>query len=121
RCDPGPELDRVGATGRGSGRAAGQRRIFRCSRRIFVDPPGAGREHQGRGVRRMIEANVYRANEMPVLLAYPFRPFFLLTALYGGLLVAAWAAFLLAGLPLPLAVNPAQWHAHELLFGMVPV
>lgn len=68
----------------------------------------------------MIEANVYRANETPVLLAYPFRPFFLLTGLYGGLLVAAWVAFLFAGLPLPLGVNPAQWHAHELLFGMVP-
>lgn len=56
----------------------------------------------------------------PVLLAYPFRPFFLLTGIYAALLVLAWIAFLLAGLPLPLGVNAAQWHAHEMLFGVVP-
>ncbi|MFD2434980.1 NnrS family protein [Modicisalibacter luteus] len=61
-----------------------------------------------------------RANDVPVLLAFPFRPFFLLTALYAAGLVAAWVAFLFAGMPLPLGVNPVQWHAHELLFGMVP-
>lgn len=61
-----------------------------------------------------------RANHVPVLLAFAFRPFFLLTALYAASLVAAWIAFLFGGLPLPLGVNPIQWHAHELLFGMVP-
>ncbi|MDW5375618.1 NnrS family protein [Halomonas sp. HP20-15] len=61
-----------------------------------------------------------RANHVPVLLAFAFRPFFLLTAFYAAALVAAWVAFLFGGLPLPLGVNPSQWHAHELLFGMVP-
>lgn len=61
-----------------------------------------------------------RVNDTPVLLAFPFRPFFLLTALYAASLIAAWIAFLFGGLPLPLGVNPVQWHAHELLFGMVP-
>lgn len=56
----------------------------------------------------------------PTLLAYPFRPFFLLVGLYGVLIVAAWAAFLFAELPLPLGVSPVAWHGHEMLFGLVP-
>ncbi len=68
----------------------------------------------------MMDAVKTSSDRTPVLLAFPFRPFFLLTAFYGALLVGAWGAFLLAGLPLPLGVNPAQWHSHELLFGMVP-
>ncbi len=68
----------------------------------------------------MIEPSIYRGSDTPVLLAYPFRPFFLLTGLYGALLIAAWLGFLFAGLPLPVGINPAEWHGHELLFGMVP-
>ena len=56
----------------------------------------------------------------PILLAYPFRPFFLLTGVYGALIVTAWVAFLFLSLPLPVDVNPSQWHGHEMLFGMVP-
>lgn len=59
------------------------------------------------------------ANRTPVLLAHPFRAFFLLTALYAAVLMLAWVGFVSGGLPLPLAVNPFQWHSHELLFGMV--
>lgn len=68
----------------------------------------------------MAEVSVSRINETPVLLAYPFRPFFLLTGLYGALLILAWVAFLFVGLKLPLSVSPVQWHGHEMLFGMVP-
>lgn len=47
-----------------------------------------------------------------------FRPFFLLTAAYAVLVVAAWTGFLGAGLPLPaVAGGPFVWHAHELMFG----
>lgn len=60
------------------------------------------------------------AEPTPVLLAYPFRPFFLLTGGYGLLLVIAWMGFLFAGLPLPLGMSPVDWHAHEMLFGLVP-
>lgn len=60
------------------------------------------------------------ANHNSILLAYPFRPFFLLTGVYGALIVAAWVAYLFLSLPLPLGVNPGQWHGHEMLFGMVP-
>ena len=56
----------------------------------------------------------------PILLAYAFRPFFLLTGLYGLLIVLAWMGFLFGGLPLPLGMNPMQWHAHEMLMGLVP-
>ena len=68
----------------------------------------------------MNDTTSLRYNDEPVLLAFAFRPFFLLTALYAASLVAAWFAFLFGGLPLPLGLNPIQWHAHELLFGMVP-
>lgn len=54
------------------------------------------------------------------LLAYGFRPFFLLSGASAALLVAAWVGMLFAGLPLPLGVSPVAWHAHEMLFGVVP-
>jgi uncharacterized protein involved in response to NO len=53
------------------------------------------------------------------LLAYSFRPFFLLTGLYGALVIAGWIAVLLGGLPLPVGWSPVHWHSHEMLFGMV--
>jgi len=56
----------------------------------------------------------------PVLLAFAFRPFFLLTGLYGLLIVLAWMGFLFGGLSLPVGMNPMQWHAHEMLMGLVP-
>lgn len=55
-----------------------------------------------------------------VLLAYGFRPFFLLAGASAALLVAAWIGVLFAALPLPLGANPTAWHAHEMLFGVVP-
>jgi len=54
------------------------------------------------------------------MLAYPFRPFFLLTGAYGAVLIAAWAGLLGNALSLPLGVAATQWHAHEMLFGIVP-
>ncbi|MCB1843582.1 MAG: NnrS family protein [Halioglobus sp.] len=54
------------------------------------------------------------------LLAFAFRPFFLLAALYGAVSVLLWVAWLLqlaAPLPAPLS---SQWHAHEMLYGFVP-
>ena len=57
---------------------------------------------------------------VPVLLAHPFRPFFLLTGIYGGVVVAAWILFLFGGWPLPIGWSPLQWHSHEMLYGFVP-
>src|SRR5690606_13885605 len=69
---------------------------------------------------RMAETSAHRNAATPVLLAYAFRPFFLLTGAYGALLIAAWVAFLYAGLPLPLGIAPPAWHAHEMLIGLMP-
>ncbi len=55
----------------------------------------------------------------PTLLAYAFRPFFLLTAAYALIAVLAWLAFLFAGWPLPLGWSPLQWHSHEMLYGFI--
>ncbi|MCW8193980.1 NnrS family protein [Proteobacteria bacterium 005FR1] len=55
----------------------------------------------------------------PILLAYPFRIFFLLCGGYPVLVVLAWIAFLFGGWPLPLGWAPLQWHSHEMLYGFV--
>lgn len=49
--------------------------------------------------------------------ALGFRPFFLLAALLVALWLPLWLGVHLGGLGLPLALDPASWHAHELLFG----
>lgn len=55
---------------------------------------------------------------LPVL-AYPFRPFFILTGGYAVLIVLAWIGFLFAGWPLPIGWSPLQWHSHEMIYGLV--
>lgn len=61
-----------------------------------------------------------RRDRRAAVLAHPFRVFFLLTALYGTIVIVAWGAFWLGAIPLAPGPNPLQWHAHEMLFGMVP-
>lgn len=56
----------------------------------------------------------------PTLLAYPFRPFFLLTSAYAALLIVGWVGYLVLGWALPLDVPPLYWHGHEMLMGVVP-
>ncbi|KAA3630955.1 MAG: NnrS family protein [Proteobacteria bacterium] len=68
----------------------------------------------------MTDIAIRRTDRTPALLACPFRPFFILTALYAIALIGAWAAFLFLALPLALGVEPALWHSHEMLFGVVP-
>lgn len=55
-----------------------------------------------------------------MLLAYPFRLFFLFTGVFGALVVAAWLAMLLGWLHLPPGFSPSLWHSHEMLYGFVP-
>jgi uncharacterized protein involved in response to NO len=57
--------------------------------------------------------------QTPVLLAYGFRPFFLLTGIYAVVVVLGWMGFLFAGWPLPLGWSPFKWHSHEMLYGLV--
>lgn len=47
-----------------------------------------------------------------------FRPFYLATAAYALLLLAAWSAMLSGVLPMPTVPGgPVAWHVHELLYG----
>lgn len=55
-----------------------------------------------------------------ILLAYAFRPFFLLTGIYSVVVVFAWIGFLFAGWSLPLGWSPLHWHSHEMIYGIVP-
>lgn len=50
-------------------------------------------------------------------LAYGFRPFFLLAAVYAPLALVPWVGALLQQFTLPMAMMPLAWHGHEMLFG----
>ncbi|MCL7928699.1 NnrS family protein [Halomonas llamarensis] len=52
-------------------------------------------------------------------LAYGFRPFFLLGALYAPIALVPWVGALLQQFTLPMALSPLAWHGHEMLFGFV--
>lgn len=53
----------------------------------------------------------------PVLLAYGFRPFFLLAGTDAAVTIALWMLSLRGDLHLPSAFPPLAWHVHEMLFG----
>lgn len=48
-----------------------------------------------------------------------FRPFFLAAGGYGGALTLVWIAIWRGAWPAPAWLSPSQWHAHEMLFGLV--
>lgn len=50
-------------------------------------------------------------------LAYGFRPFFLLSALYAPVALVPWVGALLQQFTLPMALSSLAWHGHEMLFG----
>lgn len=54
------------------------------------------------------------------LLSYGFRPFFFFGALYAALNILIWLPHYLGQIELPIFVEAKDWHAHELLFGVVP-
>jgi len=51
------------------------------------------------------------------LFALGFRPFFLGAGIFAVLLIALWLVFYRGNFPLALFIPPAQWHAHEMIFG----
>lgn len=51
------------------------------------------------------------------LFSYGFRPFFLFGAVWAALAVALWMPAYLGQLALPIAIEPLDWHIHELLYG----
>jgi uncharacterized protein involved in response to NO len=60
------------------------------------------------------------AQAVHLTLAYPFRPFFLLTGIYGVVTIITWISVLFGGVSLPLGWSPVHWHSHEMLFGLIP-
>ncbi|HJN23022.1 MAG TPA: NnrS family protein [Rhodospirillales bacterium] len=56
-------------------------------------------------------------NEPVTILSYGFRPFFLLTGIFGAFSLAVWPAFYTGWLGLSKTMAPVLWHGHEMLFG----
>ncbi len=54
-----------------------------------------------------------------IILAYGFRPFFLLSAGYAAVSALIWAAFWYGLVSLPETIPPTHWHAHEMMFGFM--
>lgn len=53
------------------------------------------------------------------ILAYGFRPFFILSAGYAAFTVLIWAGFWYDLAGLPARIPATQWHAHEMIFGFI--
>lgn len=51
------------------------------------------------------------------LFALGFRPFFTGAGIFAVALIALWLMFYRGNFPLALFIPPAQWHAHEMVFG----
>jgi uncharacterized protein involved in response to NO len=58
-----------------------------------------------------------RAKNVPAILSYGFRPFFLLGALQAALMVPLWLAIYFLGVGQGGPMPDLAWHAHEMLFG----
>ncbi len=56
----------------------------------------------------------------PALLAYGFRPFFLLAAVHAAIAIPLWLLALYSVIPFGTAFSPRDWHVHEMLYGYVP-
>lgn len=54
-----------------------------------------------------------------IILAYGFRPFFILSAGYAAFTVLIWAGFWYDLVSLPDSIPVIQWHAHEMIFGFI--
>ncbi|SDJ69665.1 NnrS family protein [Billgrantia gudaonensis] len=67
----------------------------------------------------MTASSVAIPGQRVALLAYGFRPFFLLAAIYAPLALVPWVGGLLQQLTLDTGMPPLLWHAHEMLFGFV--
>ncbi len=61
-----------------------------------------------------------RAYRGPAILSYGFRPFFLGGSIWAALAMALFIPMLQGNLTLPTALNPIDWHQHELLYGFLP-
>ncbi len=65
-------------------------------------------------------AETLRAYRGPAVLSYGFRPFFLGGSIWAAAAMALFIPMLQGNLALPTALNPIDWHQHELLYGFLP-
>jgi uncharacterized protein involved in response to NO len=65
-------------------------------------------------------AETLRAYRGPAILSYGFRPFFLGGSIWAAAAMALFIPMLQGNLALPTALNPIDWHQHELLYGFLP-
>ena len=65
-------------------------------------------------------AETLRAYRGPAILSYGFRPFFLGGAIWAAVAMVLFIPMLQGYLALPTALNPIDWHQHELLYGFLP-
>lgn len=71
-------------------------------------PRGSGCQHAG----------AYPEGHYPVLLAYGFRPFFILLPLYLMLSIVLWGLHWGGVVAFSFGGNPMVWHVYEMLFGL---
>jgi len=65
-------------------------------------------------------AATLRAYRGPAILSYGFRPFFLGGAIWSAAAMVIFILMLMGRVALPSVFTPADWHAHELLYGFLP-
>ena len=65
-------------------------------------------------------AETLRAYRGPAILSYGFRPFFLGGSIWAAVAMVLFIPMLQGNLALPTALNPIDWHQHELLYGFLP-
>ena len=65
-------------------------------------------------------AETLRAYRGPAILSYGFRPFFLGGSIWAAVAMILFIPMLQGNLALPTALNPIDWHQHELLYGFLP-
>ncbi len=65
-------------------------------------------------------AETLRAYRGPAILSYGFRPFFLGGSIWAAAAMVVFILMLQGKLEIPTALNPIDWHQHELLYGFLP-
>jgi uncharacterized protein involved in response to NO len=73
-----------------------------------------------KGLTMATTAETLRAYRGPAILSYGFRPFFLGGSIWAAAAMALFIPMLQGNLALPTALNPIDWHQHELLYGFLP-
>jgi len=65
-----------------------------------------------------VHAGAYPPVEVAPILAYGFRPFFILLPAYMAMSMLLWGLLWSGLLPLPFPGNPLLWHVYEMVYGM---